>query len=143
MEDISISVFFFPSSNKPIEKSLSVCPFVRSMCKSLFKAPFQSIHINFKHRFGILVTQGAFLAIYDDNWMTDMENISISILYFPSFNKPIYQSLSVRLFVRSICKSLFQSPFPSIDMNFKHRFGILVTQGTFLAIYDDNWMTYV
>ena len=67
IEDISISVFFFPSSNKPIDKSLSVRPFVRSMCKSLFKAPFPSIHINFKHRFGILVTQGAFLAIYDDN----------------------------------------------------------------------------
>ena len=51
---------FFPPINKPIDKSLSVCPFVRSMCKSLFKAPFPSIHINFKHRFGILVTQGAF-----------------------------------------------------------------------------------
>ena len=50
---------------------------------------------------------------------------NISHLYYNN------SSGSVHLFVRSICKSLFQSPFPSIDINFKHRFEILVTQGAF------------
>ena len=122
---------FFPSFNKPIDKRLSVRPFVRLMCKSLFKAHFPSIHINFQHRFGILVTQGAFLAIYGDNCMTHVEDRSISVFFFLLSNKPIDQSLSVRPFVRSMCKSLFKAPFPSIHIKFKHRFGILVTQGAF------------
>ena len=120
---------------------MSVHPFVCSMCKSLFKAPFPSIHINFKHRSRILVTQGTFLAISGESWRADMENISIFVIFYPLVNKSIYKSLSVRLFVYWICKSLIKTPFPSIHINFKHRHGILVTQETFLAIFGANWKT--
>ena len=97
-------MFFFPSSNKPIDKSLSVRPFVRLMCKSLFKAPFPSIHINFKHRFGILVTQGGFLAIYGDNCTTHMEDILISVFIFPSINMPIYKYQPKTLKIYNVIK---------------------------------------
>ena len=109
----------------------SVRLFVHLIYKSLIKTPFPLFHINIKHRPRIFVTQGTFLAISGESWRADMENISIFVIFYPLVNKSIYKSLSVRLFVYWICKSLIKTPFPSIHINFKHRFGILVTQGWF------------
>ena len=132
MEDISISVFFFLSVNKPI---------FRKVCLSV-RLSIRCVSLSLKHLSHQFIS--TLSTDLESLWRRERFKLSMVTIvwhiwkiyqfpcsFFPPINKPINKSLSVRPFVRSMCKSLFKAPFPSIHINFKHRFGILVTQRWF------------